>query len=183
VIDQNSKPKGFSVEFKKTNTTNQKKGFAAKKIDDFDLDSLSLEEDARVVKQSSTGMTDFNFGIGGSDNSVKEVSVKTNYTSYTSDANNEQKLKQFSNSKAISSESFKDKNEFQPTNMQKFSGANAISSSAYFGEKEEENNGADYGETIDNVKDFVSQMGGKLKEKAGTLFDKVKTQWQERGSG
>lgn len=184
VIDQNQKPKNFSVEFtKKTVTTNQKKGLAAKKIDDFDLDSLSLEEDSRTIKQNTIGMTDSNFKIGGSDNTVKEISAKTNYSSYSTDVDTEQKLKQFSNAKAISSESFKDKSDYQATNMQKFNGASAISSAQYFGEKEEENGGADYSETIENVKDFVTQMSGKLKERAGSLFDKVKTQWQERTNG
>jgi ADP-ribosylation factor GTPase-activating protein 2/3 len=187
VIDSTqSKPKNFSVEFtkKSASTNGAKKGLAAKKIDDFDLESLSLEEDSKINKNQSSGfnMTDNQFSTSNSDSGVREISSKTNYTSYTNDANNSEKLKQMNNAKAISSESFKDKSEYQPSNIQKFTGASSISSAQYFGEKEEDP-GKDYTETVENVKEFVTQIGGKLKEKAGSLFDKVKTQWQERGSG
>jgi len=186
VINPNQiKAKGFSVEFSsnKPTFTSQKKGLAAKKIDNFDLDSLTLEEDSKTKPTSTFGMTDSSFGLG-SDTGIKEVSSKTNYTSYSSnDQNNDEKLKKFSGAKAISSESFKDKNDLQPADIQRFSGASSISSSQYFGYKEEDNSGKNYYETVDNVKEFVTQIGGKLKEKAGGFLDKVKTQWNERGSG
>jgi ADP-ribosylation factor GTPase-activating protein 2/3 len=188
VIDTTqSKPKNFSVEFtkKSASTTGAKKGLAAKKIDDFDLESLSLEEDSKINKNQSSGfnMTENQFSTSSNnDAGVREISSKTNYTSYTTDVNSSEKLKQMNNAKAISSESFKDKSEYQPSNMQKFNGSNSISSAQYFGEKEEDP-GRDYAETVENVKEFVTQIGGKLKEKAGSIFDKVKTQWQERGSG
>jgi len=109
-----SKPKGFTVEFNKSKPgfTAPKKGLAAKKIDNFDLDSLTLEEDIKSKPTSTFGMTDSSFGMGsnnaGAQTQVKEV--KTSYSSSTTtDASVEEKLKKFSNAKAISSDAFKDK--------------------------------------------------------------------------
>jgi len=186
IINPNQvKAKGFSVEFSSNKPTfsSQKKGLAAKKIDNFDLDSLTLEEDSKSKPTTSFGMTDSSFGLTNNDNGVKEVSSKTSYTSYSNDSKDDEKLKKFSGAKAISSDSFKEKSDYQPADVKRFSGASSISSNQYFGYKEEDNSGRNYGETVDNVKEFVTQIGGKLKEKAGGLFDKVKTQWNERGSG
>jgi ADP-ribosylation factor GTPase-activating protein 2/3 len=179
------KAKGFSVEFSsnKPAFSAQKKGLAAKKIDNFDLDSLTLEEDSKSKPTTSFGMTDSSFGLTNNDNGVKEVSSKTSYTTYSNEPNNDEKLKKFTGAKAISSESFKDKSDYQPADVKRFSGASSISSNQYFGYKEEDNSQKNYGETVDNVKEFVTQIGGKLKEKAGGFLDKVKTQWNERGSG
>jgi ADP-ribosylation factor GTPase-activating protein 2/3 len=182
-----TKAKGFTVGFSKNKPTfsAQKKGLAAKKIDNFDLDSLTLEEDAKTQPTNTFGMTDSSFGVSSTtDNSVKEVQSKTNYTSYSKEPSHEEKLKKFSDAKAISSEAFRDKSELPKADVQRFSGATAISSSQYFGEKEETNdNGRNYYETVENVKDFVGTIGGKLKEKAGGLFETVKTKWNERTSG
>jgi len=190
VINPNQvKAKGFNVEFtsNKPAFSSQKKGLAAKKIDNFDLDSLTLEEDSKSKPTSTFGMTDSSFGLSGNSNSntggVKEVQSKTNYTSYSNDSANDEKLKKFSGSKAISSESFRDKSDMPAADVQRFSGASSISSSQYFGIKEDESGGRNYYDTVENVKDFMTQIGGKVKEKAGGLIDKVKTQWNERGSG
>jgi len=189
VVIANPNQTKTKVEFSSNKPTfTSKKGLAAKKIDNFDLDSLTLEEDSKIKSTSTYGMTDSNFGLSGNSTNnggVKEVSSKTNYTSYSNDNTaNDEKLKKFSGSKAISSESFKDKSDMPAADVQRFSGASSISSSQYFGTKEEDNNsGRNYYDTVEGVKDFMTQISGKVKEKAGGLIDKVKTQWNERGSG
>lgn len=181
-----SKPKGFTVEFNKSKPgfTAPKKGLAAKKIDNFDLDSLTLEEDIKSKPTSTFGMTDSSFGMGsnnaGAQTQVKEV--KTSYSSSTTtDASVEEKLKKFSNAKAISSDAFKDKSDMPPADIKRFAGQSSISSAQYFGEKEEDNSGRNMYETVENAKEFLGQIGGKLKEKAGGLFDTLKSKFSERG--
>jgi len=77
------------------------------------------------------------------------------------------------NAKAISSDAFKDKSAYEPaTNISKFQGSKSISSNQYFGNPEEEPSGPDYYETVENVKDFMTQLGGKIKGKAKDLLAK-----------
>jgi hypothetical protein len=54
-------------------------------------------------------------------------------------------------------------------NLNKFSGASSISSSAFFNKEEESNGGA---QVIENLKDFVSSTGGKL-------FGKIQGYWNK----
>lgn len=72
----------------------------------------------------------------------------------------------FGNQKGISSDEFFGKGSFDPnaqaeakTRLQGFEGATAISSNAYFGRPEEEDNGEDYGDLESAAKDFVRKFG------------------------
>lgn len=106
---------------KPTFTTAPKKGLAAKKIDNFDLDSLTLEENTDLnvktnfmatngTKKEDPGFGTFGGSENGNGNSVKEVSSKTGYTTTAPSTQDEaETLKKFSNAKAISSDAFKSK--------------------------------------------------------------------------
>jgi ADP-ribosylation factor GTPase-activating protein 2/3 len=179
------KAKGFTVEFasNKTGFSNQKKGLAAKKIDNFDVDSLTLEEDIAKTKSTDlfgmntpsfnlTSNSSSNTNSNGNSEPIKEIVTKTNYSSQ-SEPSGEDKLKKFSNAKAISSDAFRDKSASEPaTNIGKFSGARSISSNQYFGNQEEEQSGPDYYEAVENARDLLTQWGGKLKGKAKDLIEK-----------
>jgi ADP-ribosylation factor GTPase-activating protein 2/3 len=178
---EGTKTKGFTVEFNKNKGggSANKGRLAAKKIDNVDLDALSLNEDGvSNLAKNRFDMADSPFTVNTSNN-VKEVVSKGN-SPYLNDESAEEKFKKFSGAKAISSDSFKTESKFEPSNARKFAGAQAISSKQYFGEKEEpEQNGADYYQTAENVKDFLSHYGGKLKDKAENLVSKLKTEWQQ----
>jgi len=174
------KTKGFAVEFTKNKPTfGANKGrLAAKKIDNVDLDALTLNEDSSDILKNKFDMTESSFGTTSNQNTVKEVVSKGN-SPYMPESS-EDKLKKFQGAKAISSDSFKtETSTFGASNVKKFAGASAISSAQYFGEKEEEHEeGIDYYQAAENVKDFISKVGGKLKQKAGSIANKMKEDWQ-----
>jgi len=172
-----TKTKGFTVEFnkKQSNFASNKGRIAAKKIDNVDLDSLSLNEDGSNVSKQKFEMAESSFGASGQNN-VKEVFATSN--SATLKEQDEDKFKKFQNAKAISSDSFRtDVKGFDSSQMKKFSGATAISSAQFYGEKEEEPEGVDYYQAAENMKDFFSTVGGKLKEKAEGIVNKIKDDW------
>jgi len=181
-----TKTKGFTVEFNKgkTNFAPSKGRIAAKKIDNVDIDSLSLHEDTTYKKDygMSGGMTDSAFGMSGTGQSnVKEVVTKSNSPYVGGEQSNEEKFKKFQNAKAISSDAFRNDNKgFDSGNARKFQNATAISSAQFFGEKEEEpqEEGIDYYQAAENVKEIFSNIGGKLKEKTSGFVNKLKDEWQ-----
>ena len=72
----------------------------------------------------------------------------------------------FANQKAISSDEFFNKGNFDPSikaetkqRLQGFEGAQAISSNAYFGRPEEEGSVEDYGDLESAAKDFIRKFG------------------------
>jgi ADP-ribosylation factor GTPase-activating protein 2/3 len=72
----------------------------------------------------------------------------------------------FGSQKGISSDEFFGKGQYDPnsqaeakTRLQGFEGATAISSNAYFGRPEDEDNGEDYGDLESAAKDFVRKFG------------------------
>ncbi|KAK3319326.1 hypothetical protein B0H66DRAFT_575789 [Apodospora peruviana] len=72
----------------------------------------------------------------------------------------------FGSQKAISSDEFFGKGNFDPnaqaeakTRLQNFEGATAISSNAYFGRPEEDDGGEEYGDLESAAKDFVRKFG------------------------
>jgi len=177
-----TKTKGFTVEFNKNKGTGSaaKGRLAAKKIDNVDLDALSLhEEGVNPITKEFLDMAESILAKRAANN-VKEVVSKGN-SPYLNESSTEEKLKKFQGAKAISSDAFKSENNgFDASNARKFAGASAISSSQYFGEKEEpEQNGIDYYQTAENVKDFFSHYGSKLKDKAEGLVSKLKSEWQQ----
>jgi len=180
-----TKTKGFTVEFNKNKPTfgNNKGRIAAKKIDNVDLDALTLNEDGGsnpVVNKNTFDMTDNSLTINTKTN-VKEVVSKGN-SPYIAEGAAEEKFKKFSNAKAISSDSFNNENKnWEPSKVRQFAGSKAISSAQYFGDKEEEDHqgGVDYYQTAENVKDFLSHYGNKLKEKADGIVNKLKDEWQQ----
>jgi len=192
VIDKNStKAKNFSVEFTSKGGTGGKKGVQAKKITNFDLDSLSLEESADQTTKKSDSMAGMgtSFGSemsgGSTSNSTVTETKSTSYSGYGSTNNNsaeddQEKFKKFGNAKSISSDAFYGTKEDQPAfNAKQFSGQKAISSAQVFGYEEEEapsSNG-----TVDKLKAVASNLGEKaadwggiLKEKAGGWMSKFK---------
>jgi len=175
-----TKAKGFAVEFNKnkTNPSTVKGRIAAKKIDNIDLSALTLNDDGVSIPKDNFDMTESAFGMK-SQSPVKEVYSKGN-SPYISEQSNDEKLKKFHTAKAISSDSFKtETREYEASNVRKFAGASAISSAQYFGEKEEPaDNQIDYYQAAENVKSFMSAVGGKLKEKAGGFVSKIKNEWQ-----
>jgi len=179
---------GFTVEFSKESKpqfTNGKGSLQAKKIANFDLGNLTLEEmDGKVTKTSNAfSMNDTPISTSpsipsNSDHSVKEIYHKTG-SGTVKDAEVEDKMKKYSNAKSISSAQFygTDTNKDQQgMDYKRFNGATAISSAQVFGyEEEEPSNQSNTGEQI---KDMFSKVGGKLKEKAGNLLTKLKNDWE-----
>lgn len=88
------------------------------------------------------------------------------FTDATVDEGENYARSKFGNQKGISSDEFFGKGSFDPnaqaeakTRLQGFEGATAISSNAYFGRPEEEDNGEDYGDLESAAKDFVRKFG------------------------
>lgn len=96
---------GFANNVYSKPTFGSNKGrLAAKKIDNVDLDALTLNEDSNDMPKNKFEMSESSFGMTNQ-NTVKEVVSKGN-SPYLPE-NNEDKLKKFQNAKAISSDSFK----------------------------------------------------------------------------
>ena len=178
-----TKTKGFTVEFNKNKPAfgSNKGRLAAKKIDNVDLDALTLNEDGGsnvTVNKNTFDMTDNSLNINTKTN-VKEVVSKGN-SPYLTEGSAEEKFKKYSNAKAISSDAFNNENKYidlfvgknlipfsrswEPSKVRQFAGSKAISSAQYFGEREEESQqgGVDYYQAAENVKDFLSHYGNKV---------------------
>jgi len=91
--------------------TNANKGrLAAKKIDNVDLDALTLNEDGGSTFSKNTfEMADSPFTVNTS-NTVKEV-VSKGSSPYLNEGSADEKLKKFQGAKAISSDAFKTENK------------------------------------------------------------------------
>jgi ADP-ribosylation factor GTPase-activating protein 2/3 len=182
----------FTVQFNKDKPQfpTGKNTLQAKKIANFDIGNLTLEEsDSKPAKVNNAfsmndspllTTTTSTVSSTTNGNGVKEITHKTNSTTSSSykDADAEQNFKKFSNAKSISSSQFygtdeKDQNQLD---HKRFNGATAISSAQVFGYEEEEpisNNN-----TGEQIKEMFTKVGGKLKEKAGTLLSKFKNDWE-----
>jgi len=203
VIDKNStKAKNFSVEFSSKGGNTGKKGIQAKKITNFDLEGLSLEEsDTKSNEKKENGMTEFGLGFGAkandnnstTNNSSTYEIKSTSYSGYgtnsyqgnDSNEDAQEKIKKFSNAKSISSDAFYGKKDEEASfNVNKFSGSRAFSSAQVFGREEEEETQSSNA-TVDKLKAVASNLGekavdwgGKLKEKAGGWMNKFKaSEW------
>jgi len=183
ISKEQTKTKGFTVEFNKSKTaSNGKTRIAAKKIANIDLDALTLEDEnftnVCITKPAETSMAIANEPVV-----VDEVvEVKPVVVKATPTVSYEDRFKKFSSAKSISSDSFKDNDENRDPNadFKKFGNANAISSSQFYGESSK-GSSIDVQQTMENAKDFLSNVGGKmsvvggkLKEKAGGSFETVK---------
>jgi len=179
----------FTVQFNKEKPQfpTGKNTLQAKKIANFDIGNLTLEEsDGKPVKVNNAfSMNDSplvaaNTTVTSSTNGngVKEITHKSSSTSSSyKDADAEQNFKKFSNAKSISSSQFygtdeKDQNQLD---HKRFNGATAISSAQVFGYEEEEPTSTN--NTGEQIKEMFTKVGGKLKEKAGTLMSKFKNDW------
>jgi len=176
----------FTVEFSKDKPQfpTGKNTLQAKKIANFDIGNLTLEEsDGKPVKASNAfSMTDApivtspTISSAAESNGVKEVLHKTGATSAFKDKEADDKMKKYSNAKSISSAQFygtDSKDEL--LDHKRFNGATSISSAQVFGYEEEEPTSSNTG---DQLKEMFSKVGGKLKEKAGNLMSKLKNDWE-----
>lgn len=95
----------------KTGFASNKGRIAAKKIDNIDLDALTLNEDGSEANKKKFDMmqSDSAFGLTGPSNNVKEVVTKSN--SATLKESDEDKFKKYQNAKAISSDAFRNDNK------------------------------------------------------------------------
>lgn len=161
-----TKTKGFSVEFNKNKPTfsSNKGRLAAKKIDNIDLDALSLNEDGGpTYTKNQFEMSSDAFPMNGK-TAVRQIETKGNAREEPSS----DKLKQFQNAKAISSESFKNNESWNnASNVRKFAGSNAISSDQYFGRRQEvDADEMDFAEAAHNFGAFLSNIGQEIKRQA-----------------
>jgi ADP-ribosylation factor GTPase-activating protein 2/3 len=196
VIDKNStKAKNFSVEFTSKGGHTGKKGVQAKKISNFDLDSLSLEESDDKANKKSDGMNEMGGGFGSKSNDNPTTTTtttstwesKNSYSDYGTNSNSnsnedyQEKFQKFGNAKSISSDAFNGRKENEPQfNAKQFTGQKAISSNQVFGREEEDDVQSSNG-TVDKLKGIASNLGekaadwgGKFKEKAGGWMSKFK---------
>jgi len=183
ISKEQTKTKGFTVEFSKSSSktgSNGKTRIAAKKIANIDLDALTLEDEnftnVNIAKPAESSMAIANEPV------VVEEVVEPIVVKPTPTVSYEDKFKKFSSAKSISSDSFKDNDENRDPNadFKKFSNSNAISSSQFYGNNTK-SSGIDVQQTMENAKDFLSNVGGKvtsvggkLKEKAGGSLETVK---------
>jgi len=147
---EQTKTKGFSVEFtkNKASTATSKNRIAAKKIQNIDLDSLSLQEDQDFktdnIFSSVNSLTTTDNSIGSrSQNDIKDDEGRQRQPSPVRVVENrvsdEERFKSFKNAKSISSDAFRGKeSETEKADLKRFNGASAISSSQYYGTKEKE---------------------------------------------
>jgi len=192
---EQTKTKGFSVEFtkNKSNTTNSRNRIAAKKIQNIDLDSLSLQEDQDFKSDnlfpSMNSLNSIDNSIAKSQNEINEDAGRQRQPSpvrvVENKVSDQERFQSFKNAKSISSDSFRGKDsETERADVQRFNGASAISSSQYFGTKEKDSV-IDVQQTMENAKEFLTNVGDKLKEKAGSLggvWNKLNAKWQERNT-
>jgi ADP-ribosylation factor GTPase-activating protein 2/3 len=89
-----------------------------------------------------------------------------NYTDLTQADEERYTPGRFGNQKGISSDEFFGKGAYDPAvqneakaRLQAFKGASAISSNAYFGRPEDEDDGEEYGDLESAAKDFVRKFG------------------------
>ena len=94
----------------KTNPSTVKGRIAAKKIDNIDLNALSLNDDGVAIPKDNFNMTESAFGMK-SQSPIKEVFSKGN-SPYIGEQSNDEKLKKFQSAKAISSDSFKTESKY-----------------------------------------------------------------------
>jgi len=204
LIKTQQKRRNFSVEFTSKGGNTGKKGVQAKKITNFDLEGLSLEESDTKTEKKDTGMGAFNLGDGAKTNDTTTSNTttttssngfeakSTGYASYGSNLNNgndasedyQEKIKKFGNAKSISSDAFYGTKTEEPAfNASKYFNSRSISSAQVFGTEEEEAPSSNA--TVDKLKSVASNIGekafdwgGKLKEKAGSWVTKFKgSEW------
>ncbi|KUI53878.1 ADP-ribosylation factor GTPase-activating protein glo3 [Cytospora mali] len=135
--------------------------------------SHTREKSASEVERLGMGMGRLGFGQIGANKAAAQKksvggfgSVGPIKASTSNDDEESYARKKFGNQKGISSDEFFGKGSFDPsaqaeakTRLQGFEGATAISSNAYFGRPEEDDNAEDYGDLETAAKDFVRKFG------------------------
>ncbi|ROW02294.1 hypothetical protein VSDG_02512 [Cytospora chrysosperma] len=120
--------------------------------------SHTREKSASEVERLGMGMGRLGFGQIGASKAAAQKKSAAEEESFA--------RKKFGNQKGISSDEFFGKGSFDPnaqaearTRLQGFEGATAISSNAYFGRPEDDDNGEEYGDLETAAKDFVRKFG------------------------